>query len=253
MSAGVHGEIPHSTCWIPNAEDEDACTDLDGKWEAGDVNACILKDGGEADDCEYQWDVCEYLDDANQCGISGAWDNSVLQHYLFCGVNAYAECKTEEACLAAGECVNRFHNWGPSISDMSNVYYNGSKKYRANVCVAPRMENSDYGWMDYRDCEAYREEDYPENLNLPIDAWDTSNVTDMSEMFEGASTFNQPINHLNTSSDLPDTTSTHTTSTTTANTNMDDGVKELGEEGCALLKIESLEECDEIEGGVWTR
>ena len=233
MSAGVYGEIPHSTCWIPSAEDEDACTDLDGKWEAGDVNACILEDGGKADDCEYQWDVCEYLDDANQCGISGAWDNSVLQHYLFCGVNAYAECKTEEACLAAGECVDHF-NWGSSISDMSNVYYNGSHKYRANVCVAPRMENSDYGWMDYRDCEAYREEDYP---------WVTSS-------------YSPTVPHDNSpheSSDLPDTTSTHTTSTTTTYTNMDDGIKELGEEGCALLKIESLEECDEIEGGVWTR
>ena len=38
-----------------------------------------------------------------------------------------------------------------------------------------------------------------EEFNEPINNWDTSNVTNMSSMFEGASSFNQPIGKWNTS------------------------------------------------------
>ena len=36
------------------------------------------------------------------------------------------------------------------------------------------------------------------NFNQPLDKWDTSNVTDMSEMFNNAVSFNRPLNSWNT-------------------------------------------------------
>ena len=139
-------DVPWSVCWTSN---QTACSELDGFWEGGDVGACIVQENNHAASCDCEGCVfseCGKME-AEQCGLSGEWMDTVSRHYLFCGVDPWGECRTEQECEEAGSCSGGLDNW---------FCYEGECGFRPYVCVAPVQKTSVFN--DWGNCDAYMEE-----------------------------------------------------------------------------------------------
>ena len=136
-------DVPWSACWTSN---QTACSELDGFWEGDDVGACIVQENQHAEDCTCEdcvFSECNKME-AEQCGLDGEWMDTVSRHYLFCGVDPWSECRTEQECEEAGYCDGGLHNW---------FCYEGECGYRPYVCIAPVQTTSVFD--DHGNCDTY--------------------------------------------------------------------------------------------------
>ncbi|GMH83501.1 hypothetical protein TrVE_jg5558 [Triparma verrucosa] len=151
---------PDRICWAA-AANQTHCTDkYSGTWTStnnddGDMY-CLIEEHSSPERCSYIYSQCSKMD-YEQCGggsANGEFDNVVTKDVLYCRPTKWAECKSEEDCVAQGFCQNE---WGGNA--LPDGWWNpdtSRHEYKDSVCVAPEINLDSAGNdQDWFSCDAY--------------------------------------------------------------------------------------------------
>jgi hypothetical protein len=112
-----------------------------------DLEKCIVQKNGGKWQCNSMKDT-EYFECYDMSIDTCSGDNydtapSIARNLLNCRATPSAECKTQEACEASGECIGGLRR---------RYWFDGEEHYLDNVCVAPKTDFHGHGWLD---CTSY--------------------------------------------------------------------------------------------------
>ena len=139
------------------------------------------------------WDVSKVTN------MSGLFQNKVNFNDDISGWNVSHVTNMSNMFSGASEFNQPISGWiTKNVNNMSNMFYRASKFNQPinTLYNYKKVQNTDYMSIDWsifaQDALAYK-------MEISSIQWDVSRVTNMSNMFEGASSFNQPISKWNTS------------------------------------------------------